>query len=155
MRAQIAAQRARTDTALAQYEQTVLRALEETENALVTHARTRDQWAHAADAAEASATAARLARTRYEAGAVDFLAVLDAERTQLEAEDRLAKSHGRGDQLGGGVQGPGGQLGGGTPAALHSCHEPGQPSALTLVAPMRHPHLTAWASLSIGFERQP
>ncbi len=92
VRAQIAAQRARTDTALAQYEQTVLRALEETENALVTHARTRDEWAHAADAAEASATAARLARTRYEAGAVDFLEVLDAERTQLEAEDRLAQS---------------------------------------------------------------
>jgi len=92
VRAQVAAQRARTDTALAQYEQTVLRALEETENALVTHARTRDELLHAADAAEASATAARLARTRYEGGAVDFLEVLDAERTQLEAEDHLAQS---------------------------------------------------------------
>ena len=92
VRAQVAAQRARTDTALAQYQQTVLRALEETENALVTHARTRDELLHAADAAEASSTAARLARTRYEGGAVDFLEVLDAERTQLEAEDHLAQS---------------------------------------------------------------
>ncbi len=92
VRAQVAAQRAHTDTALAQYEQTVLRALEETENALVTHARTRDEVLHTADAAEASATAARLARTRYEGGAVDFLEVLDAERTQLEAEDHLAQS---------------------------------------------------------------
>ncbi|HKT74462.1 MAG TPA: efflux transporter outer membrane subunit [Steroidobacteraceae bacterium] len=92
VRSRIAGARARTDTSLAQYEQTVLRALEETENALVTHARSRDQLAHAADAAEASATAAGLARTRYEGGVVDFLEVLDAERTQLEAEDRLAQS---------------------------------------------------------------
>ena len=92
VRAQIAAQRARTYTALAQYEQTVLRALEETEDALVTHARTRDELMHAADAARASATAARLARTRYEDGETDFLEVLDAERTQLEAEDHLAQS---------------------------------------------------------------
>jgi len=39
VQAQIAGARARTDIALAGYEQTVLRALEETENALVTHAR--------------------------------------------------------------------------------------------------------------------
>ena len=92
VRAQVAAQRAQTYTALAQYEQTVLRALEETEDALTTHARTRDQLRHAADAARASATAAQLARTRYADGAVDFLEVLDAERTQLEAEDHLAQS---------------------------------------------------------------
>lgn len=92
VRSQVAAQRAQNYTALAQYEQTVLRALEETEDALVTHARTRDELMHAADAAQASATAARLARTRYEEGAVDFLEVLDAERTQLQAEDHLAQS---------------------------------------------------------------
>jgi multidrug efflux system outer membrane protein len=92
VRARVAGARAQTDTALAQYEQTVLRALEETENSLVTHARTRGQLAHAADAAQQSATAARLARVRYEGGVVDFLEVLDAERTQLEAEDRLAQS---------------------------------------------------------------
>ncbi|HTT04995.1 MAG TPA: efflux transporter outer membrane subunit [Steroidobacteraceae bacterium] len=92
VRAQVAAQRARNYTALAQYRQTVLRALEETEDALVTHARTRDELMHAADAARASATAAGLARTRYEEGAEDFLAVLDAERTQLQAEDHLAQS---------------------------------------------------------------
>ena len=90
--AQVAQAHARDDVALATYEQTVLKALEETENALVTHARARDSLTHVADAAEASATAARLARTRYEGGYVDFLEVLDAERTQLEAEDRLAQS---------------------------------------------------------------
>jgi len=70
----------------------VLRALEETENALVTHARSRGQLTHAADAAESSTTAAKLARARYEGGLVDFLEVLDAERTQLQAEDSLAQS---------------------------------------------------------------
>jgi len=90
--AQVAGARARTDTALAQYEKTVLGALEETENSLMTHARTRDQLAHAADAADASAQAAKLARIRYEGGLVDFLEVLDAERTQLQAEDQLART---------------------------------------------------------------
>ena len=90
--ARVAGAKARTNTAVAQYEQTVLKALEETENALVTHARTRDQLVHAADAAEASAAAARLARVRYEGGIVDFLDVLDAERTQLQSEDQLAQT---------------------------------------------------------------
>ena len=90
--AQVAQARARDDVALATYEKTVLGALEETENALVTHARARDSLTHVADAAAASATAAKLARTRYEGGYVDFLEVLDAERTQLQAEDTLAQS---------------------------------------------------------------
>lgn len=92
VQAQVAQARARNDVALASYEKTVLGALEETENALVTHARARDSLAHVTAAAAASGTAARLARTRYESGYVDFLEVLDAERTQLEAEDRLAQS---------------------------------------------------------------
>ncbi|HKZ72921.1 MAG TPA: TolC family protein, partial [Steroidobacteraceae bacterium] len=71
---------------------TVLRALEETENSLVSHARAREQLAHVEAAARASSTAAGLARLRYESGASDFLQVLDAERTLLEAEDRLAET---------------------------------------------------------------
>ena len=88
---QIAGARAGAVIALDQYHSTVLNALEETENALVTHARDRDQLEHAEDAASASATAARLATIRYEGGLVDFLSVLDAERTQLQAEDALAQ----------------------------------------------------------------
>jgi outer membrane protein, multidrug efflux system len=92
VRAEVAGSRAHADVALAGYEQRVLRALEETENALITHARTRDSLSDAAAAAAASQTAARIARTRYEGGMVDFLDVLDAERTQLADEDRLAQS---------------------------------------------------------------
>ena len=88
---QIAGAKAGAVIALDQYHGTVLNALEETEDALVTHARDRDQLEHAQDAASASATAARLAKIRYEGGLVDFLSVLDAERTELQAEDALAQ----------------------------------------------------------------
>jgi multidrug efflux system outer membrane protein len=87
----IAVARANAAIALASYEQTVLRALEETEDALATHARTRESLKDATESAEASGKAAELARARYDGGMVDFLDVLDAERTQLAAEDRLAQ----------------------------------------------------------------
>jgi multidrug efflux system outer membrane protein len=88
---QVVGARAGAAIALDQYHGTVLNALEETEDALVTHARDRDQLEHAQDAASASATAARLAKIRYQGGMVDFLSVLDAERTELQAEDALAQ----------------------------------------------------------------
>jgi outer membrane protein, multidrug efflux system len=92
VREQIAGARAGAVIALDEYHSTVLNALEETEDALVTHARDRDQLEHARDAARASATAARLAEIRYKGGMVDFLSVLDAERTELQTEDALAQS---------------------------------------------------------------
>ena len=69
----------------------MLRALEETEDTLVTHARARERLQHVERAAQESNRAAQLARLRFQSGLVDFLQVLDAERTQLEAEDRLAQ----------------------------------------------------------------
>ncbi len=92
VQARIGAARARNEGALLRYEQTVLQALEETENSLVTHARARDRLIHDEQAVQSSNTAADLARVRYENGASDFLQVLDAERTLLETEDRLARS---------------------------------------------------------------
>ena len=43
------------------------------------------------EASAASERAAELARLRFSEGITDFLQVLDAQRTQLEAEDRLAQ----------------------------------------------------------------
>jgi outer membrane protein TolC len=68
----------------------VLHALEQTEDALVTHARDLAEQRNAADAARASALAVHLTTVRYRGGMVGFLAVLDAERTQRQAEDALA-----------------------------------------------------------------
>ncbi|CAN5728812.1 multidrug efflux RND transporter outer membrane subunit OprN [soil metagenome] len=86
---------ARTEASLAFYERTVLTALEETEGALLDfgHEQARRQFLQAS--AQASQQAADLARQRYDAGATDFLSVLDAERTLLEAQDRLAASETR------------------------------------------------------------
>jgi multidrug efflux system outer membrane protein len=92
VQARIGAAKWRKEGALLRYEQTVLQALEETEDSLVTHARARDRLVHDEAAVRASNTAAGLARVRFENGASDFLQVLDAERTLLESEDRLARS---------------------------------------------------------------
>lgn len=92
VRAQIGAARARKDAALAHYQQTVLGALEETENALVAHAKARQRLQFLTASAAASSRASQLAQLRYQNGAIDFLQVLDAERTLLQAEDQLAQS---------------------------------------------------------------
>jgi NodT family efflux transporter outer membrane factor (OMF) lipoprotein len=95
VRARIAAADADAAGALARYEQSVLLALEDTENALVllAHARLEDQ--HLERAASDSARAARLARVRFDAGAADLLDVLDAERSQLAAQDAFADARTR------------------------------------------------------------
>jgi multidrug efflux system outer membrane protein len=81
---------ARADGVLAAYEQTVLRALEETENAFVTYGQQRRRLVSVIEQADASRRAAELARIQYREGALDFLRMLDAERTVLEAEDAVA-----------------------------------------------------------------
>lgn len=83
--------RARQAEAEAQYSQTVLRALQEVETALVSYRTTRASVERINDAALASERAADLARLRFSGGVADFLQVLDAERTQLEAQDQLAQ----------------------------------------------------------------
>jgi multidrug efflux system outer membrane protein len=81
-----------TRESVAQFEQVVLRALEETENALVNYREEQERLVKLADQARESTRAATIARTRYQAGVVDFLALLDAERTQLQAEDAVAQA---------------------------------------------------------------
>lgn len=90
LRSQVAAQEAARDRALATYEQTVLAALQEVENALVALARNRERGEALARAAAAARSAAVMARQRYGAGLVDFQSVLDTERTVLSVEDNLA-----------------------------------------------------------------
>lgn len=95
VRARIKAADARAEAALAFYERTVLTTLEEAENALVNFGRERARQEFLRDSVQASETAASLARQRYEAGATDFLTVLDAERVLLEARDQFARSQTR------------------------------------------------------------
>ena len=82
------ASQARRTGAIARYQETVLRALEETENALAGFRAANRAEDQLRAGAAAAAEAARLARLRYEVGAGDYLALLDAERTQLDLEDQ-------------------------------------------------------------------
>jgi NodT family efflux transporter outer membrane factor (OMF) lipoprotein len=93
--ARIAASDADAEAGLARYRQTVLLALEDTENALVRYAKARAEDEHLERAAIDSENAAQLARVRYEAGAAGLLDVLDAERTQLQAQDAFADARTR------------------------------------------------------------
>ena len=90
--ARLRAQRARGDESLAVYEQTVLRAVEDLQNALVVYRERQQQVASLVLQADASRRAAELAHIRYKEGRIDFLRVLDAERTRLEAEDALTQA---------------------------------------------------------------
>ena len=90
VRSQIVAAEARAQGALAAYDRTVLRALEETETAFVGYAQTRARLAAVVDEAAQSRRAADLARVQYREGALDFLRLLDAQRSVLQAEDAVA-----------------------------------------------------------------
>lgn len=90
--ARIKAADASAEASLAQYEQTVLNALEETENALVNYNQERARQALLDSAAQASERADELAHLRFKEGVSDFLTVLDAELRLLQDQDRLALS---------------------------------------------------------------
>lgn len=92
VRARISSAKAQTDQALAAYEGAVLGALEDTEDSLISYGRSQSRREALRIAAAASDKAADLARKRFEGGLIDFLEVLDAERTALSAELLLSQS---------------------------------------------------------------
>lgn len=91
-RARVRGSSAATDEALAAYEETVLRALEETESSFASYHAEQSRLIKLNDQARESKRAADIARLRYREGVTDFLSLLDAERTQLQAEDAVAQS---------------------------------------------------------------
>ncbi len=94
-RARIAQAEAGQQGALAEFDGTWLRALQETESALTVYARGLDRTAALSRGTEQAREAARIARLRYEAGRESFQIVLDAERQLATAEAALAQSEGQ------------------------------------------------------------
>jgi outer membrane protein TolC len=92
IRGNIEAQKQRLDQALSEYQNTVLRSLEEAENSLVAYGHEQERRQSLGAAVEASRDATVLANELYVRGLSDFLSVLDAQRQQLAAEDDLAQS---------------------------------------------------------------
>ncbi|MFO1205705.1 MAG: TolC family protein [Burkholderiales bacterium] len=69
----------------------MLKALEEVNNALVAHERYGEQKRAQEEAVAAERTRYRLVRKRYFVGYTNFLQVLDADRSLLEAEFKLSE----------------------------------------------------------------
>ncbi len=92
VRARLRGAEADAEGALAGYEQQVLLALEETENAFSDYARAQEQLLALLRQSGASRAAAEQAAIRYREGTVDFLVLLDAERERLAAEDAQAQA---------------------------------------------------------------
>ena len=92
VRANLHASEARTDAAQANYQRTVLEAIEDIDNAVTGFNQQRIRVNHLIEQGTQSKRAADLARVRYQEGATGFLELLDAERTQLAAEDDLAQA---------------------------------------------------------------
>lgn len=91
-RSRIAQAGAGSDAALANFDQTVLVALQETETALSAYANELDRRSALQSGRDQAARAARLSRLRFDAGVDSFLTVLDAERTLAGADAQLALS---------------------------------------------------------------
>lgn len=91
-RARIKQADALADAALADYDQTVLTALQETETALSAYANELDRQSALRTARDQAKRAAELSRMRFDAGVDNFLSVLDAERTLAGTDAALAGS---------------------------------------------------------------
>ncbi len=94
IQAQVNAADARQQQALYNYQQAVLLALEDTENALNTYINELKRRDMLADAAQEQAKAAVIAREQYKAGVATQLDLLYAEQNQLNADSDLAQSKG-------------------------------------------------------------
>ncbi|MBZ9783070.1 TolC family protein [Pseudomonas sp. REP124] len=91
VRARIRGANADAEGALATYEQQVLLALEESENAFSDYGKRQQRLLSLIRQSESSRKAADLAGIQYKEGSVDYLVLLDAERERLNAEDAQAQ----------------------------------------------------------------
>ena len=79
-------EQARTEQLLHQYEQSILTAFREVEDAIVATTTYRDEYTARRQQVESATNAANLAWVRYEGGLTSYLEVLDLERSQFSAE---------------------------------------------------------------------
>lgn len=94
IRSNIEVQSALQEQALIEYESTILSALEEVENALGAYSQEQNRRRSLDEAVNAARQAAILAEDQYHAGRTDFSNVLEAQRSLLLFEDKLAQSAG-------------------------------------------------------------
>jgi multidrug efflux system outer membrane protein len=88
-RAQVRAQEAALEQTRLAYQSTVLKALKDVEDALVSLQGNTERLTRLQAAAGAAANADLLARQRYASGLIDFRTVLDTQRTLLATQDAV------------------------------------------------------------------
>jgi outer membrane protein, multidrug efflux system len=94
-RARIAEAGALNKLALAQFDGVVLTALRETESALITYSRDMERDGDLVTAQARARESEQQAKRLYLAGKIDFMSVLDVQRTLASADDAVAASHAR------------------------------------------------------------
>ncbi len=94
VRSNIEIQNARQEQAYLQYENTIILALEEAENAITAYVNEQKRMQSLNDALASATNSTDLALSQYRSGLIDFQAVLDAQRTFLSVKDSLATSKG-------------------------------------------------------------
>jgi multidrug efflux system outer membrane protein len=92
IRANVRVQNARQEQALDSYQQTVLVALEDAENALTAYAREQVRRESLLQSVTANEQALEISTQLYKSGLADFLQVLDSERSLYESQDALVQS---------------------------------------------------------------
>lgn len=95
IRSQIRAEETRTEQLLSSYEQTILRAFEEVENAVSGYHASRSRRDQLADAVKATHESLDLVLTQYRAGLTNFQNVLDTQRSLLGRQDDYAIAQGQ------------------------------------------------------------
>lgn len=94
IRSNIRIQSSRQEAALAEYQGTVLAALQEVEDSLTAYAREQERNLALHESMEAARQASTLAEIQFQAGLVNFSEVLIARGSLLSFEDQLAQSTG-------------------------------------------------------------
>jgi multidrug efflux system outer membrane protein len=94
IRANIEIQSAIQEQTMIQYESAILSALEDVENALVAYVEEQIRRTSLEEAVDAAKKALDLAQFKYQTGLIDFITVLDAQRSLLTYEDQLVQSSG-------------------------------------------------------------
>ena len=84
-----------TEESLVKYENTILRALQEVEDSMVSYVREKNRSKELTKSVKAAAESVELVKTLYINGLTDFQNVLDMERSLFQEQDRLAESQGR------------------------------------------------------------
>ncbi len=93
LKAQKKAQEARAEQARNAYVLTLLNAFREVEDAIVATDTFRREFEARTRQVVAASSALRLSQARYDAGIVDYLEVLDSQRTLFDAELRHSQAH--------------------------------------------------------------